>query len=921
LNSAHNLFVHDRQTGTTEPVSDSPFCPMGIGVDTPSMSADGRYIAFSCGYVDSNEAFFSRIFLRDRLTGLLEQVDLKADGAAPSCSPCSANSTATGSTYASVSADGRYVSFQSDLDNLVPDDVNGVVDVFVRDRIGNTTRRVNVTSTGQQSARQANFAKITADGSWVAFTSNAGDLVAGTADDNARVYLKNLATGAIEIASLPASGVDTGMTSVYSAYSNQVSVSTDGQLVAFVGGTGFVSPDTNDSFDIFVRDRQLGTTEMASVSSTGAQGTGLLPPTFPGDSRNPTISADGTTVVFRSQAHGLAPLDPVYYPEHVFVRDRVHHTTERVSVSTSGVPGDESSGAGHFTNDDTQIGVSADGLVIAFSSSATNLVEGDTNARVDVFVRDRSRAALPIANVLGPYIGWAAPGAITLDASRSASTGGNTLSAHWDFGDSTTAIIDASAPVTHSYAAPGSYTVTLVVYDGNVASLPVTTTVTVQPPLAPQALSVSPACAAPGSNVSVINEHVPLVPLSAGWNLGKGGLPDAATVVPADGIPIVISGSGIGPVTASTSVNTLWQETPLEVSVRLLYLVPGDLAPANYAVTLVNDTTVSSQLITPCSTPSNRAPVASIGGPYTGVTGQAVQFDGTHSSDPEGAALTYHWSFGDFDNATGTGPTPTHVYSTAGTFYVSLVVNDGSYASNRWGSGGQTITTVTITDSTTADAGALNDAGAGGAQGGSTSATEAGTGGVNNTTGGSTSGIESGTGGVSTAMGGSIANTIGGSGVVTSSSVAPAQGGTGISVTLEASGGTIGTGPSATTGTAAGGSSASGGTTNSDASSIGQTAQGGGSSSITTSTGGQTWLGTSATAGTKTTIGGRSAANSATATVGGTVSDSGCGCRVEGRRSRVPPFTLALVLAWAFARRRPMLTRRSSSKKTQTQSC
>src|SRR4029434_8337010 len=128
--------------------------------------------------------------------------------------------------------------------------------------------------------------------------------------------------------------------------------------------------DTNGIWDIFVRDLQLGTTERVSVSSAGAQASGL--------SHAPSVSADGRFVAFTSLAANLVAGD-TNGSWDIFVRDRQLGTTERVSLTTSG---------GQAYSGSISASISADGRFVAFRSTAANLVAGDTNGCADIFVRD-----------------------------------------------------------------------------------------------------------------------------------------------------------------------------------------------------------------------------------------------------------------------------------------------------------------------------------------------------------------------------------------------------------------------------------------------------------------------------------------------------------------------------------------------------
>jgi Tol biopolymer transport system component len=221
----------------------------------------------------------------------------------------SPSAPANGSSYADgVSAEGRYVAFTSDASNLVAGDTNRHQDVYVRDLVARTTQRVSLTGSGSQVHDHAFGCGISADGRYIALESQAA---------------------------------------------------------------GFVPHDTNHASDVFVRDRRTGKTQRVSVSSTGVQGNGDL------GTAGCAMSADGRYVAFTSYSSNLVPGDTNKAGD-VFVRDRVTGTTERVSVSSTGEQGDDGSGW-------PDLAISADGRYVAFTSLASNLVAGDTNDTNDLF--------------------------------------------------------------------------------------------------------------------------------------------------------------------------------------------------------------------------------------------------------------------------------------------------------------------------------------------------------------------------------------------------------------------------------------------------------------------------------------------------------------------------------------------------------
>ena len=321
----------------------------------PAISADGRYVAFSSvatnlvpGGSNGNE----QVFVHDRQTGTTEQISVNSAGD-------QANSNSFGPA---ISADGRYVAFVSDASNLVVGDTNNRFDTFVHDRQAATTERVSVDSAGNEgvgpSGDVGGIPAISADGRFVAFTSNEQNLVPGDTNDRADVFVHDRQAGTTERVSVDSAGNQLDLLSVGPA------ISADGLVVAFISGSG---PAT----DVFVRDRQVGTTERVSVDSAGNQGNS--------SSAGGSISADGRFVAFASDSSNLVSGDTNGSTD-VFVRDRQAGTTERVSVNSAG---NQASGG-----DSLRPAISADGRFVVFHSDATNLIGSDTNGATDVFIHN-----------------------------------------------------------------------------------------------------------------------------------------------------------------------------------------------------------------------------------------------------------------------------------------------------------------------------------------------------------------------------------------------------------------------------------------------------------------------------------------------------------------------------------------------------
>jgi tricorn protease-like protein len=264
----------------------------------------------------------------------------------------------------SISADGRYVAFYSNASNLVRGDTNGASDVFVRDRRTGTTSRVSVRSNGNQANRNSSVPSISGNGRYVAYYSNASNLVRGDTNNKYDAFVHDRQTGKTTRVSVRSNGNQAnGQT--WSA-----AISGNGRYVAFYSrSSNLVRGDTNDGADAFVHDRQTGKTRRVSVNSNENQGNRA--------SYFPSISEDGRYVAFFSGASNLVRGDTNSRFD-VFVRDRRTGTTRRVSVSSNGNQGNRVSG---------WPAISADGGHVAFQSNASNLVPGDTNNTYDLFVR------------------------------------------------------------------------------------------------------------------------------------------------------------------------------------------------------------------------------------------------------------------------------------------------------------------------------------------------------------------------------------------------------------------------------------------------------------------------------------------------------------------------------------------------------
>jgi PKD repeat protein len=671
LNGVIDVFVKDLATGAVERVSitsageeAAPDLNRG-GSRSPSLSADGRFVAFTSradNLVEGDTNGWPDTFVHDRQTGVTERVSVSSTGEEAD--------GRSGGAVPTLSADGRFVAFVAAASNLVPGGFS-LEQVYVRDRVAGTTELVSVARDGTPGGGNGDSGEpsISADGRFVSFSSEARNLVAQDIGLWSQSFVRDRQAGTTEVVSL----TDTG--SILPHHGMRPAMSADGRYVAFESSFPATAEDGNGRADVFVRDRQAATTTRVSVSTFGGEGDAA--------SVYPAISPDGRWVAFHSTSSNLVPDDTnrtgaLPAGVDVFLHDRETGVTDRASVSTEGVEAVPDAGLLAFAS------VGAGGAVV-FYSGAANLVPGDTNASNDVFVHRRP-AVLPVADASGPYAGWAsgpgAPAHVTFDARRSFDPSGAPLTARWDFGDgSPIATAGAASPIDHAYAAAGEFTVTLVVTNGTLDSEPVTTTASVRAALPGAAATARttaiPACGAPGAIVRLHARGAPLASAAGGWDFGAGLPPPAtATARPETSVPVTFA-AGAGVRELPGVVDFVEVEGGVEVTTRVRVALPGDLTPGDYAASVAGATPIAFAV--PCPSEPNPRPHARAGGPYQAVAGVAVALDGSGSSAPGGAALEYTWDFG--DDETGTGARPQHVYAAPGTYLVTLVVNDGTRSS------------------------------------------------------------------------------------------------------------------------------------------------------------------------------------------------------------------------------------------------
>ncbi len=391
-NNNNDIFLFERATGAVTLVSHTPASATttasGISSE-PAISSDGAFVAFrstatnlATGQSDANST--GDIFLLQRATGVVTLV---------SHTPASATTTANGfSSEPAISADGAFVAFFSFANNLVAgqSDANGDFDIFLLQRATGVVTLVSHTpASATTTANSASLEPaISADGAFVAFHSTATNLVAGQSDANGDfdTFLFERATGVVTLVShTPASATTTA-----SSDSLGPAISADGAFVAFHSlATNLVvsQSDGNGNYDTFLFQRATGV--VALVSHTPASAT-----TASGLSLDPAISADGAFVAFSSTATTLVAgqsdtngdFDTFLFQRATGVVTLVSHTPASATTTASAGGLDPA--------------ISADGAFVAFSSTATNLVAGqsDANSNYDAFLFQRATGVVTLVS-------------------------------------------------------------------------------------------------------------------------------------------------------------------------------------------------------------------------------------------------------------------------------------------------------------------------------------------------------------------------------------------------------------------------------------------------------------------------------------------------------------------------------------------
>ncbi len=352
FNGQTDTFIYDRLNKTVELITIAPDGTQANGSSSSGdLSGDGRYLtfgSFASNLVPNDINNQRDIFVYDRLNKTTELVTIANSG-----------TQANGfSLFSVISDDGNYIAYESTADNLVAGDTNGLGDIFLFDRLNQTTERINVAANGTQANGVTTLGSISDDGNYITFTSDADNLVANDTNGKSDIFVYDRQNKTVELISQAAT--------LGNGDSTSGMISGDGSFVVYQSeADNLVAGDTNGKSDIFIYDRLNQTTELVDVAADGTQSNG--------NSYNPTISDDGKVITFLSEANNLVTgtTDPGF---NVFMRDRLEETTRRF-------------------NADSLATLSGDAQSLVLTSSLSDLVANDTNNTGDVFVVDLEQFA------------------------------------------------------------------------------------------------------------------------------------------------------------------------------------------------------------------------------------------------------------------------------------------------------------------------------------------------------------------------------------------------------------------------------------------------------------------------------------------------------------------------------------------------
>jgi hypothetical protein len=338
------------------------------GGQRPALSGDGRFVSFwsdSPLLVGGDTNNTADIFVRDIPNSQLRRVSIAA------ASIGGAQSNGLSYVETDISNTGIVV-YSSDASNLITAglDTNNTTDVFAFDLVTNEVARISVANGNTQVTGRSRNPVVSANGLLIAYRSEASTLVPGDSNGQVDIFVFDRSVQQVSRVNVDSAGAQSNLEDGIETPVG-LSINGDGSIIAFESkGSNLVPGDSNGVSDIFIRNRVNSQTNRLSVATGGGQANGA--------SSAPSVSDDGRYVAFASTASNLVAGDTNGVSD-IFLRDRNTDTTTRISVATGG---------GQGNNNSTTPTISGNGRYISFWSSASNLVEGDTNNVGDIFVHD-----------------------------------------------------------------------------------------------------------------------------------------------------------------------------------------------------------------------------------------------------------------------------------------------------------------------------------------------------------------------------------------------------------------------------------------------------------------------------------------------------------------------------------------------------
>lgn len=369
----YDVRLLDRTNGSQAPLAlGTGGVPLDSEIFSPLLTPAGNrvvFFTFASNVPGGITLPFGALLSMEVSTGLLTRLDHAAGGGPPD----------SYSFPESVSTDGRFVSCWSDATDLVPGDTNAATDAYVIDQQTGIITRLSLSTGGSESMSTSWSTHLSENGRYATFDNDGDDL--DPADQNGTsfdVYFRDTQTGLTELISVTPSGVS-GNAGSYGLW-----VSDDGRYVAFWSdATDLVAGDVNGQNDIFLRDRQLGTTTLVILSSSGAQLNAFAYGTF---------SGNGRYFAFRTSASN-AVFGDTNQDSDIFVRDLLAGTTQRVTLTPTGGESHMNPFPG-ITHEVTYI--SNDGRLVSCHTYFGDLIAGDSNDHEDGFVIDRASNVAPV---------------------------------------------------------------------------------------------------------------------------------------------------------------------------------------------------------------------------------------------------------------------------------------------------------------------------------------------------------------------------------------------------------------------------------------------------------------------------------------------------------------------------------------------